>query len=220
VEYDQLKTGEEFPEKIEVECYLEEEEESEPLGAPLKPRPDYWDCFCQLWTLLIGCPGALCSLWWRIPQPFRFVICGGTGALLHYYFNILVFFSFSSLESEYKAALAFGVSNFISLIWKHAFHRNLVFNDRTYYWQSLLTFYASYSISIAGSPFLDALYTVWVGLNMKEAYWATICSFGIFNFAILKFTIDSSDKDTDLSIEMEQLAFEDASRKKHCIKHM
>eukprot|EP00492_Amphilonche_elongata_P003162 TRINITY_DN3473_c0_g1_i1.p1 TRINITY_DN3473_c0_g1~~TRINITY_DN3473_c0_g1_i1.p1 ORF type:complete len:54 (-),score=4.81 TRINITY_DN3473_c0_g1_i1:148-309(-) len=43
---------------------------------------------------------------------------------------------------------------------------------------------------------------------MRIAYWATIASFGVFNFMILKFAIDSGEvKDVDLkqSLEMEQL---------------
>lgn len=148
------------------------------------------------------------SVWWKIPQVIRFGMCGLVGALLHYYFNFFVYWTLSSYHSDYKSAVAFGVSNFISLLWKHMLHRNLVFNDKTHYWQSLLTFYASYSVSIAASPLVNAFYSVWVGLDMRIAYWATIASFGVFNFMILKFAIDSGEvKDVDLkqSLEMEQL---------------
>ena len=129
------------------------------------------------------------DLWDGVPEFARFNVSGFIGTILFQQMNNFVYYSVQDFESEYKSSVVFGVCYVVSCLWQHALHRHLVFGTNGPYLKSLLGFYASYSISIVLSPIINAILTVYVGLSMEMAYWATLVIGGVVNYFMAAFIL-------------------------------
>lgn len=74
-----------------------------------------------------------------------------------------------------------------SIIFRHSFHRYLVFGDYVGgYWNSLLRMYGGYSVIIVLSTIFHVVVTKWLHLSHTTAWIGTLLWTGIVNYFILK----------------------------------
>ncbi|KAG5178470.1 hypothetical protein JKP88DRAFT_80881 [Tribonema minus] len=130
-----------------------------------------------------------------LPQPLRFAISGGLGNLCFFFIDKAVYM-YNPFDWQ-KATVSWAVSYLISVWLQHSLHTLLVFGRSSEggYWTSLAVTYATYSVSIALSPVVNAALINYVGLSHSLAWFGTLASTGVLNYFTVSKAMSTADKD-------------------------
>eukprot|EP01100_Stratorugosa_tubuloviscum_P012869 TRINITY_DN623_c0_g1_i1.p1 TRINITY_DN623_c0_g1~~TRINITY_DN623_c0_g1_i1.p1 ORF type:complete len:145 (+),score=26.38 TRINITY_DN623_c0_g1_i1:135-569(+) len=125
----------------------------------------------------------------------KFQISGFIGTVLFYIFYSFVFDQLSFIENN-RAAIAWTISYLSSIIWQHALHRIIVFNDEkmkgSYLW-SLGWSYVCYTKSIILSHLMMTLFVDYLKIDYNFAWGITLIITGYINYNSISSIMSSND---------------------------
>jgi len=158
------------------------------------------------------------KLWFAsVPEPLRFITAANLGTIAFFkidkaLYNLVILNLSKDMPKVFqrnRETVSFFFAYLIQVGLRHFLNAFLVYGLETIgtaekYFQTLTLTYSSYSLSLVGSTFGNAI-LINRGVQKDVAFWGTIICFGVINFFLLKYFIGKSDEEEDIIEEGKKL---------------